>query len=256
VRQAVALLIITSMGALFLTSGTAKAKPFNGPEAVGATLAAGILTGIACWTVELATEGYDEEVEPRDDDYDRRGWFAGLQGVYAREDYDVDREEKTIQSRTPFPIEFSLKNHDAGGVRGKFGRRCHSRFSVEFEMEWLDDFAGEVVNKRDGTARSDIKFSTIAGTINTKGYLLTGRVQPFVLVGVGAMSVRGDAKDSGSGVKTSQDDGHLVARFGGGIDFYVNRHWVVSGQADYVYSATNLESTNYISVGFGAMYRW
>jgi opacity protein-like surface antigen len=123
-------------------------------------------------------------------------------------------------------------------------------------MEWLDDFAGEVVNKRDGTAISDIKFSTIAGTINTKGYLLTGRVQPFVLVGVGAMSVRGDAKDFGRGVKTSQDDGHLVARFGGGIDFYVNRHWVVSGQADYVYSATNLESTNYISVGFGAMYRW
>jgi opacity protein-like surface antigen len=256
VRQAVALLIITSMGALFLTSGTAKAKPFNGPEAVGATLAAGILTGIACWTVELATEGYDEEVEPRDDDYDRRGWFAGLQGVYAREDYDVDREEKTIQSRTPFPIEFSLKNHDAGGVRGKFGRRCHSRFSVEFEMEWLDDFAGEVVNLSNGEVASDINFSTIAGTINTKGYLLTGRVQPFVLVGVGAMSVRGDAKDSGSGVKTSQDDGHLVARFGGGIDFYVNRHWVVSGQADYVYSTTNLESTNYISVGFGAMYRW
>jgi len=242
------------MGALFLTSGTAKAKPFNGPEAVGATLAAGILTGIACWTVELATED-DDEVEPRDDDYDRPGWFAGLQGVYAREDYDVDREEKTIQSRTPFPIEFSLKNHDAGGVRGKFGRRCHSRFSVEFEMEWLDDFAGKEVNLSDGEVVSDIKFSTIAGTINTKGYLLTGRVQPFVLVGVGAMSVRGDRNPVGSN-KSSQDDGQLVARFGGGIDFYATRHWVVSGQADYVYSATNLQSTNYISVGFGAMYRW
>ena len=254
-RQAVALLIITSMGALFLTSGTANAKPFDGPEAVGATLAAGILTGIACWTVELATEGYDEEVEPRDDDYDRRGWFAGLQGVYAREDYDVDREERNIQSQTEFEIEFSLNNHDAGGVRGKFGRRCHSRFSVEFEMEWLDDFAGEVVNLSNGEVASDINFSTIAGTINTKGYLLTGRVQPFVLVGVGAMSVRGDNNPIGSN-KSSQDDGHLVARFGGGIDFYVNRHWVVSGQADYVYSATNLESTNYISVGFGAMYRW
>lgn len=255
-RQAVALLIITSMSALFLTSGTANAKPFDGPEATGATFAAGILAGIACWTVELATEGYDEEIEPRDDDYDRRGWFAGLQGVYAREDYDVDREEETLQSRTPFPIEFSLKNHDAGGVRGKFGRRCHSRFSVEVEMEWLDDFAGEVVNRAGGEPVSDVKFSTIAGSINTKGYLLTGRVQPFVLVGVGAMSVRGDAKDTFTGNKTSQDDGQLVVRFGGGIDFYATRHWVVSGQADYVYSATNLESTNYISVGFGAMYRW
>ena len=252
-RQAVALVITTSMGALFLTSGTANAKPFDGPEAVGATLAAGIIAGIACWTVELATEDNEEEVEPRDDDYDRRGWFAGLQGVYAREDYDIDREERNIDSQTPFPVEFNLKNHDAGGVRGKFGRRCHSRFSVEFEMEWLDDFAGEEVS--DGKVESDINFSTIAGTINTKGYLLTGRVQPFVLVGVGAMSVRGDKSPNGSN-KSSQDDGHLVARFGGGIDFYATRHWVVSGQADYVYSATNLQSTNYISVGFGAMYRW
>jgi opacity protein-like surface antigen len=255
VRQAVALLIITSMGALFLASGTANAKPFDGPEAVGATLAAGIVTGIACWTVELATEGYDEEVEPRDDDYDRRGWFAGLQGVYAREDYDIDREERNIQSQEDFPVEFNLTNHDVGGVRGKFGRRCHSRFSVEFEMEWLDDFAGKENLTNNGDLVSDIKFSTIAGTINTKGYLLTGRVQPFVLVGVGAMSVRGDRNPVGSN-KSSQDDGHLVARFGGGIDFYATRHWVVSGQADYVYSATNLESTNYISVGFGAMYRW
>ena len=254
-RQAVALLIMTSMGALFLASGTANAKPFDGPEAVGATLAAGILTGIACWTVELATEGYDEEVEPRDDDYDRRGWFAGLQGVYAREDYDVDREERNIQSQEDFTVEFNLTNHDAGGVRGKFGRRCHSRFSVEFEMEWLDDFAGKESLNPNGDPVSDIKFSTIAGTINTKGYLLTGRVQPFVLVGVGAMSVRGDRNPVGSN-KSSQDDGHLVARFGGGIDFYATRHWVVSGQADYVYSATNLQSTNYISVGFGAMYRW
>lgn len=254
-RQAVALLIITSMGALFLASGTANAKPFDGPEAVGATLAAGIVTGIACWTVELATEGYDEEVEPRDDDYDRRGWFAGLQGVYAREDYDIDREERNIQSQEDFPVEFNLTNHDVGGVRGKFGRRCHSRFSVEFEMEWLDDFAGKENLTNNGDLVSDIKFSTIAGTINTKGYLLTGRVQPFVLVGVGAMSVRGDRNPVGSN-KSSQDDGHLVARFGGGIDFYATRHWVVSGQADYVYSATNLQSTNYISVGFGAMYRW
>ena len=253
-RQAVALLIMTSIGALFLTSGTANAKPFDGPEAVGATLAAGILTGIACWTVELATED-DDEVEPRDDDYDRPGWFAGLQGVYAREDYDIDREERNIQEQTPFEVEFSLNNHDAGGVRGKFGRRCHSRFSVEFEMEWLDDFAGKENLTNNGDLVSDIKFSTIAGTINTKGYLLTGRVQPFVLVGVGAMSVRGDRNPVGSN-KSSQDDGQLVARFGGGIDFYATRHWVVSGQADYVYSATNLQSTNYISVGFGAMYRW
>ena len=122
-------------------------------------------------------------------------------------------------------------------------------------MEWLDDFAGKENLTNNGDLVSDIKFSTIAGTINTKGYLLTGRVQPFVLVGVGAMSVRGENSPISSN-KSSQDDGHLVARFGGGIDFYVTRHWVVSGQADYVYSATNLESTNYISVGFGAMYRW
>lgn len=256
-RQAVALQIMIAASVLLLTASTAHAtKPFDGPEAGGATFAAGIVSSIVCWTAELAAGELEEVEERADDDFDRRGWFAGLQGVYAREDFDEGEEEESLRdANEPFQIEFSLKDRNTGGLRGKFGRRCHSRFSVEIEGEWLDDFEGRIA--ADGTGKvNDITFSTGVGSINVKGYLLTGRVQPFALIGVGTMGIRAESTNASGDIKSDQDTGLLIARFGGGLDYYVTRNWVLSGQADYVYSATNLKILNYISVGLGVLYRF
>ena len=251
---------MTAVSASFLTAGAAHAtKPFDGPEAAGATFAAGLLSGIVCWTVELATgeDDFDDEVqEQRDDDFARRGFFLGASGVYAREDFDEGKEEQSLRkANEPFPVDFSLKDRNTGGLRVKGGRRCHERFSVEVEVEWLDDFTAKLDAVGNGKV-NDISFSPVVGGINVKGYLLTGRIQPFALLGVGAMSIRTESTNTTGDLKASQDTGLLVARFGGGVDYYVTRNWVLSGQADYVYSATNLKILNYISVGMGVFYRF
>ena len=120
-RRAVALLISTTVAALFLFAGTAQAtKPFDGPEAGGATLAAAILTGFICWTVELAEgESYDDEEDiDVDDDFDRSGWFVGLQGVYAHENIDESKEQDNIsESNEPFLVDFQIDTSEVGGAK-------------------------------------------------------------------------------------------------------------------------------------------
>lgn len=258
-RQAVALLIMTAVAAIFLTAGSAQAgAAFDGPAAAGATFGAALVEGIACWTVQLAVDGdlEEEEIADRGDDFDRPGWFLGQQGVFAREDIDVEEEEENLrESNAAFPIDFSLKDSNTAGTRTKLGRRCHSRFSVELEVEWLDDFEGKVEEENIGKV-NDITFSPIVTSINTKGYFLTGRVQPFALFGIGTMFIRTESKNTTGDLGLSQDTGLLILRFGGGLDYYVTPNWVISGQADYVYSATNLQILNYTSIALGVQYRF
>ena len=258
-RRAVALLISTTVAALFLVAGTAQAtKPFDGPEAGGATLAAGILTGFVCWTIELAEgESYDDEgFEEVDDDFDRAGWFVGLQGVYAHENIDESKEQDNVnESNLPFLVDFQMSTSEVGGVRGKIGRRCNSRLSVELQLEWLDSFKASVDEAETGRT-NDITFDSMVGSIDVKGYLLTGRLQPFVMVGVGTMGVDTTSTNASDGSALAQDTGLLVGRFGGGVDYYLTRQWVISVEADYVYAATNIQNLDYFSLGAGVTYRF
>ena len=227
-RRAVALLTSTTVTALFLVAGTAQAtKPFDGPEAGGATLAAGILTGFVCWTIELAEgESYDDEgFEEVDDDFDRAGWFVGLQGVYAHENIDESKEQDNVnESNLPFLVDFQMSTSEVGGVRGKIGRRCNSRLSIELQVEWLDSFKASVDEAETGRT-NDITFDSMVGSIDVKGYLLTGRLQPFGVVGVGV--TRADTNVSGSGAG-------FAARFGAGADYWLNDHFSVGATYSYV----------------------
>lgn len=258
-RRAVALLISTTVAALFLFAGTAQAtKPFDGPEAGGATLAAAILTGFICWTVELAEgESYDDEEDiDVDDDFDRSGWFVGLQGVYAHENIDESKEQDNIsESNEPFLVDFQIDTSEVGGVRGKIGRRCNSRLSVELQVEWIDSFKASISEAETGRT-NNVAFDSMVGSIDVKGYLLTGRLQPFVMVGVGTMGVTTDSINTSDGSSKAQDTGLLVGRFGGGVDYYLTRNWVISAEADYVYAATNIQNLDYFSLGAGVTYRF
>jgi opacity protein-like surface antigen len=100
-------------------------------------------------------------------------------------------------------------------------------------------------------------------TTNTKGYLLTGRYQPFVLLGVGVMAanyefvVRNEVRDRhGWGHSWNDSQIDFVMRFGGGIDLYATKHVVVSAEVDYVLPFGDLEDLDYLSFGLGLQYRF
>lgn len=164
-------------------------------------------------------------------DYDRGGLYLGGSASLA---FDLFEDEFKEVAGSDGSVDESL------GASVKVGYRLNPRFAGEVEFEWLSGFDLLV----DGSKAGEIE-SWIA-TGNAKGYLLTGSIQPFLLVGGGVMQAKG-----GTGRATD-----IAWRFGGGLEMYVSRRFVLTVDADYVLPIFDLEDLDYISMGVGFQYRF
>ena len=202
----------------------------------------------------IAVAALGDESDPDEDGYARRGWLVGAGGSYAFETFE-DAAEKDVQRLLGSTT--SLSVDDSFSVNGRAGYRCHPRFSAEVEVEWIEgfdaDFSG-LPAPRGGTVSGTIEAEPWVVTANTKGYLLTGRYQPFVLLGAGVMTADFEAK--AMGVSDSFSETNFVMRFGGGIDIYATKHVVVSVETDYVLPFGDLDPLDYLSIGLGLQYRF
>jgi opacity protein-like surface antigen len=191
-------------------------------------------------TLLLATAGTFVAVKADPDgDYDRNGFYVGGGPTLGVDLFEEDAEDAL--DHPAIDVEPSF------GAIAQLGYRIHPHFSAEAEFEWLDSFdltvGGEDV----------FEIETWIVTGNAKGYLLTGSIQPFALVGVGAMGV--EENDSvGAGLSQSATD--LAFRFGAGVDLYLTRRFVMDLGVDYVYATGGVKNFDYISVGFALQYRF
>jgi opacity protein-like surface antigen len=212
--------------------------------------AAAALVGVVCSSVALTA---DDEVDK--EDFARRGWFVGVAGSYAIETFE-DEAESDFQSVLGPDVNLSVD--DSFGFNGRVGYRCHRRFSAEVEVEWLDGFKSDLTQPGfDQLAKVD--YEPIVVTTNVKGYFLTGRYQPFLLVGAGAMTADMKLREPIGLAFTglhSESDTAFVMRFGGGIDLYATENVVLSVDADYVLPLGNLDALDYITIGWGIQYRF
>jgi opacity protein-like surface antigen len=206
--------------------------------------------GIVCSTTAILAE---DEIDP--EDYARRGWVIGAAGSYALETFE-DEANSDYQRILGPTSTYSVD--DSFGFIGQVGYRCHRRFSVEVETEWLHGFNGDL-NTAGVVQLAHVHTDPIVVTANAKGYFLTGRYQPFLQVGGGAMTVKTSVLDpvglGFTGIQT-EDETSFVMRFGGGIDLYATKNVVVSLGADYVLPLGNLDALDYISVSWGFQYRF
>ena len=124
------------------------------------------------------------------------------------------------------------------GLDATFGYRFQPLFSVEAEFEWMAEFC----------CSPDLEGRLL--TANGRLYPLHGRLQPNLLVGLGAMNVES---------RESNQDVGFVMRFGGGIDFYVTESFVLYLDATYVLSEGDdrfVSALDYGSFGWGFRYRF
>jgi len=190
-------------------------------------IGAGLGTMIGCVALrEAPVTGHAEE-----DEFARSGWLVGVAGSYGYLGEAFDDNSSV----------------DGLGVNGRLGYRCHSRYAAEVQAEWLDadGIHGDRLN---GSAE------LLTVTANAKGYLLTGRYQPYVLVGGGAMT----GKFRGRTAKGVVDETEtaLALRFGAGIDLYATRHVLGSLEVGYVLPFNDLSSVDYLWFGWGLQYRF
>jgi opacity protein-like surface antigen len=217
-------------------------------DALTGVSAIGAVAAIGCWTTALA--GADDE-QP-EGEFSRRGWLVGAAGTYAIESGEGDAES-SLEDLFGRSVNFSLKN--SFGFAGRAGYRCHERVSAEVEVEWLDGFDGTAFLDGPGD-RHKLDFEPVVVTVNAKGYLMTGRTQPFLRVGGGLLTVKTTLRNTATGESESDHTTDFAMRFGGGIDFYATRNVVLTGNLDYLLPFGSLEDLDFVSIGLGVEYRF
>ena len=208
------------------------------------------LIGILCSSVVLTAE---DEVDK--DDFARRGWLVGLGGSYGVETFQDDAESDFQAVVGP---EVNLSVDDSFGFNGRVGYRCHRRFSAEVEVEWLDGFDADLTQP--GVSQlANVSFEPLVVTTNVKGFILTGRYQPFLLLGAGAMTADIKLRDpvglAFTGLRSETEEAFAL-RFGGGIELYATENVVLDVGIDYVLPFGNLDDLDYVTIGWGVQYRF
>jgi opacity protein-like surface antigen len=222
------------------------------PDAIAGVISIGAVSGIACWITAMAGDD-DDQAEKAKLEYARPGWLVAVGGSYA-----VDQSEggvkSDVQDAVPFAVDsLSLKN--SFGFNGHVGYRCHSRVSAEVEVEWLDGFNGTAFQDGAGKIYS-ANIEPVVVTTNLKGFLMTGRYQPFLQVGAGVMTAETKLRNLTVSGSESNRTTEFAMRFGGGLEFYATKHIVLTLDTDYVLPFGDLENLDYVTIGWGLQYRF
>ena len=91
---------------------------------------------------------------------------------------------------------------------------------------------------------------TLTGDL--KGYLLTGRIQPYGLAGVGFMYA--DVEDTAFIFGFDETD--FAARLGGGVDYYFTENLVFNAEIGGVLPTGRLEILDQFTFAFGIQCRF
>ena len=172
-----------------------------------------------------------------DTEYTRPGGYIGLGGSFVIDSSAIsDLTENSM------------------GITTRLGYRFTPNIALEGQFEWVDGFDITVAGVDVG------RLESWSLTGNLKGLLMTGRIQPFGLIGMGVMRTR--FVDFGAGLPAPFDQYSNVTssgfamRFGGGVEFYATRNIVVSLDGSYVLPTGNVQDLDYGSIGFGAQWRF
>lgn len=205
------------------------------------TLTLGTVAGVLALAALASTghaQGYRHFLES-DGAYERSGLYVGggLTGGF------TTRLEGQL---TEVPGVNDVEVDPSVGLTARAGVRVTPRFAVEAQYEWMEDFETSIA----GTEVAETTTQTVTG--NLKGYLGTGRVQPYLSAGAGFLRAKSDDP-----VTTFQrTDTDFALRFGGGLDVYLTEVIGVSLDTSYVLPTGDVEDLDYVSVGAGVFFRF
>jgi opacity protein-like surface antigen len=205
-----------------------------------------------------AASGSAQAAERDQDDFARNGPFVGFAGVYAINTFEDNAEDDINSALALLGYVATLDVDESFGVNVHVGYRFHPNFSAEFQVEWLDGFDADAsVMALPVGDIATVEIEPRVFSLNAKGHLLTGRYQPFLLVGLGALTAKVEVEDAvGFGLSDIERFSGFAARFGGGIDVYATENIVVTVGADYVLPTGDVEDLDFVSIGWGFQYRF
>jgi hypothetical protein len=180
-----------------------------------------------------------EEAEPRDtnEDANRPGFYLGLAGTWGIEKFQDSN---------------NINADDSIGFNARAGYRALSWLSAEVQGEWMANF-----NLNLGPEDGKIEMHLIGANVRLN--LPTGLIQPYLLLGGGYMhaDLRGVQQGNVQRSFTDGADGDGgFGRFGGGMEFYPWPWLAVDLGIAYVLPTGDVDNLDYLSVTWGALYRF
>jgi opacity protein-like surface antigen len=128
------------------------------------------------------------------------------------------------------------------GVGASAGYRLNKWFAAEAQYNWFSPAAqegGSTVERWDTT-------------VNFRASL-SGRFQPYVLVGLGYGRFK---RTFESAPIAPVDAGGFGSRWGGGLDVYLTNHIVLYAEGSYMWLTGDVSEQGYGTLGAGAMWRF
>jgi opacity protein-like surface antigen len=179
-------------------------------------------------------------------DYSASGPYIGVGGLYAIEMF----ENKTTQEGTALG---RLHPGNSGGFQVNAGYRVIPNLALEARYEYYSEFDTDSPR-----APSNSHINGYSVTANAKAFLLTGRWQPYVLVGLGYLSMEKDGIVQQGGTKNDSDDGGFAMRFGGGMEAYLTENISFGPEIAYVLpiAADNINNLDFLTVGAGLRFHF
>jgi OmpA-OmpF porin, OOP family len=183
-------------------------------------LATTLATVVLC-SAGVAQARYEEQ------DYARPGFYLGAGGVFAVELFDDH-----------------IDTDSGNGFHVRGGYRFHPNFGLEARYEnYL----------RLETDPGPGHYEGWSATLNGKAYFLTGRWQPYALVGVGYLDMSYPGPNRASGAKPGDD---VAMRFGLGMDANLTEHIAMGPEVAFMLPFSDVEDFQMIDVAVGLQFKF
>jgi opacity protein-like surface antigen len=179
--------------------------------------------------------------ESESPDFARPGFYVGLGATLAVQNFDLDEAEDTAKANIDV-------EDTAPGLDVRAGYRFHPNIAAELHYQTWAEFGFEV--EGDGTQESQI--NTWSLMANLKAFPLTGRIQPYGLLGLGALRVGLD-DDFDLGIPSN--DTNFCGRLGFGLDFYLAEHSLIYFESSYLLTTGGGDTFDLIPLTVGIQYR-
>jgi opacity protein-like surface antigen len=188
-------------------------------------------------------QGPDDQSKPG---FGRSGFYLGVNFAYGLGSF----YENAIEDEVPF----SVNVDNSVGLNARLGYRLLPFFALEAHYEWLDGFDVKLA----GFSSFEQTTHTITG--NLKFLLPIWRIQPYLMLGVGAQYYDVDTKLLAS---FDRDDWVFAGRPALGVDIYLTRHLVLNAEAAGVIAVNDLsaqlssiDTLPYVSLSAGLQWRF
>jgi hypothetical protein len=185
----------------------------------------------------------DELAERGPRDFHRSGVYIGMGAVYGLENFDLEGVERSRQ--------LNLDATNSWGVNARVGYRFHPNLAAEIEGDYYQGFDLE-----DSDGLDWLNADGFTLTANGKFFLMTNRIQPYLLAGAGIMFMNVDPGAFSMPRTPSWERTEFVGRLGPGIDVYVCDYFLLYGEAAYLLPAGALSDYPLASFNFGVQYRF